>query len=62
MTKPANFEKLSYPQVVRPDDDTLANENGVLADGSLLRKIVIAAAIHNPYAGGFSGNLGPDPG
>lgn len=31
-------------------EDTLANESGVAADGAPLRKIVIACAVHNPYA------------
>lgn len=39
-------------------EDTLANETGVLADGEPVRKIVIAAAVHNPYAGRFSQDLG----
>lgn len=38
-------------------EDTLATEAGALADGGPLRKIVIAAAIHNPYAGQFSDGL-----
>ncbi len=38
-------------------EDTLANEVGELADGAMLRKIVIAAAIHNPYAGRFVQDL-----
>lgn len=44
-------------------EDTLANESGTAADGAPLRKIVIAAAIRNPYAGRFvqdlSGIVGP---
>ena len=32
-------------------EDTLATESGQLADGEPLRKIVIAAALHNPFAG-----------
>lgn len=32
-------------------EDTLANESGLGADGAPLRKIVIAAAVHNPFAG-----------
>lgn len=39
-------------------EDTLANEPGQLADGEPLRKIAIAAAIHNPYAGRFEADLG----
>ena len=38
-------------------EDTLANETGALADGEPIRKIVIAAAVHNPYAGRFSEDL-----
>jgi hypothetical protein len=38
-------------------EDTLANETGVAADGEALRKIVVAAAIRNPYAGTFSKDL-----
>jgi hypothetical protein len=36
----------------------LANETGQPADGQPVRRIVIAAAIHNPYAGRFSEDLG----
>jgi hypothetical protein len=39
-------------------EETLATETGALADGDPVRKIVIAAAIRNPYAGRFSDNLG----
>lgn len=39
-------------------EETLATETGALADGDPVRKIVIAAAIHNPYAGRFSDDLG----
>ena len=39
-------------------EDVLANETGELADGAAVRRIVIAAAIHNPYAGRFSADLG----
>ena len=39
-------------------DEVLANETGRLADGAPVRRIVIAAAIHNPYAGRFSEDLG----
>ena len=38
-------------------DDTLATESGALADGAPLRKIVIAAALHNPFAGRFEPDL-----
>jgi hypothetical protein len=35
-------------------EETQALESGPLADGDALRKVVISAAIHNPYAGQFS--------
>lgn len=38
-------------------EETLANETGEPADGEVLAKYVIAAAIHNPYAGRFSRDL-----
>jgi hypothetical protein len=38
-------------------DDTLANESGVLSDGVPLRKIVLAACLHNPFAGRFVEDL-----
>ena len=37
-------------------EDTQANESGK-QDGDPLRKIVIGAAVHNPYAGRFSADL-----
>lgn len=39
-------------------EDTLSNEPGQLADGEPLRKYVIAAAIHNPFAGRYEKELG----
>jgi hypothetical protein len=46
-------------------EETLANEPGVAADGMSLTKFVIAAAVHNPYAGRFEKDLsafvGPSP-
>jgi hypothetical protein len=38
-------------------DDTLATEAGAPADGAPLRRIVIAAALHNPFAGRFEPDL-----
>jgi hypothetical protein len=38
-------------------EDVLANETGQLADGPPVRRVVVAAAIHNPYAGRFSHDL-----
>lgn len=40
-------------------EDTLAGETGAPADGEPLRKIVIAAAIRNPFAGKFVQDLSP---
>lgn len=57
MTKPSNFETYHIRKWYTQIDDTLANETGQLADGEPLRKIVIAAAVHNPYAGRYSHNL-----
>jgi len=38
-------------------DDTLSGETGQAADGAPLRKIVIAACLHNPYAGRYEQDL-----
>lgn len=38
-------------------EDSLATEMGADADGEPLRKIVIAACIHNPYAGKYEQDL-----
>jgi hypothetical protein len=38
-------------------EETEVNETGRKADGAALRKVAIGAAVHNPYAGRFSGNL-----
>lgn len=38
-------------------EDTLAGETGAAPDGEPLRKIVIAACIHNPFAGRFVQDL-----
>ncbi|GAB6850668.1 amino acid synthesis family protein [Paraburkholderia sp. A1RI_3L] len=57
MSKTANFETYHIRKWYTQIEDTLANESGELADGEPLRKIVIAAVIHNPYAGRFSQNL-----
>ena len=38
-------------------EDTLAGETGAPADGEPLRKIVLAACIHNPYAGKYVEDL-----
>jgi hypothetical protein len=38
-------------------EETVANETGRKADGPILHKIAVAAAVRNPYAGRFSRNL-----
>ncbi|AEA60170.1 amino acid synthesis family protein [Burkholderia gladioli] len=57
MSKQPNFETYHIRKWYTQIEDSLANESGELADGEPLRKIVIAAALHNPYAGSFSHNL-----
>jgi len=37
--------------------DTLSGETGALADGEPLRKIVLAACVHNPFAGQYVEDL-----
>src|SRR6266508_1283779 len=39
------------------DEEVLSNETGQRADGAPLRRLVVAAAIHNPYGGRFSQDL-----
>ena len=39
-------------------EDALATESGMPADGAPLRKIVVGAVLHNPYAGRHEDNLG----
>jgi len=38
-------------------EDRWPNESGQLADGAMLRKMVLAAVVQNPYAGRFSRSL-----
>jgi hypothetical protein len=38
-------------------EETLANETGQAADGPVLRKVAVAVALQNPYAGRFSQDL-----
>ncbi|MGP3962972.1 amino acid synthesis family protein [Nonomuraea sp. 3N208] len=52
-----NFEGYHIRKWFTYIEDTLATETGALADGEPVRKIVIAAAIHNPYAGRYSESL-----
>jgi len=57
VSKPANFRQYHIRKWYVQVDESLANESGQLADGPPLRKLVLAAAIANPYAGCFSANL-----
>ena len=52
----ANFGPYHVRKWFSNVEETLANETGQ-CDGDPVRKIVIAAAIHNPYAGRFSEDL-----
>lgn len=57
MTKASNFHGYHIRKWFLQIEDTLAGETGQAADGAALRKIVIAAAIHNPYAGRYEPDL-----
>lgn len=46
-----NFESFQVRKWYTQIEDVLTNESGLHADGAPLRKIVIAAAILNPFAG-----------
>ncbi|WP_420223508.1 amino acid synthesis family protein [Pigmentiphaga litoralis] len=51
--RPSNFGDLFIRKWYLQFEDTLATESGEPADGEPLRKIVIAAALHNPHAGRY---------
>lgn len=53
----ANFSTYHIRKWYSFCEETQANETGQLADGEPLFKYVVAAAIHNPYAGRFSEDL-----
>jgi len=57
MTKAPNFHGYHIRKWYLQTEDTLAGETGQPADGAPLRKIVVAAAIHNPYAGRYEADL-----
>ena len=58
MSKKNNFNNYHIRKWYYQIDETLANETGILADGGkIVRKLVIAATILNPYAGIFSKDL-----
>ena len=46
----ANLGPYRVRKWFRQEDETLTNEAGLPADGAPLRRLVVAAAIHNPYA------------
>jgi hypothetical protein len=54
---PANLGPYRVRKWFRHEDETLTNEAGLPADGATLRRLVIGAAIHNPYAGRSSVGL-----
>ena len=56
MKKP-NFGPFHIRKWFLQVEDAFATEMGADADGEPLRKIVIAACIHNPYAGRYEQNL-----
>jgi hypothetical protein len=51
--RPANFHGLHIRKWYTFREETLALESGALADGQPVIKLVLAAAIANPYAGRF---------
>ncbi len=53
----ANFGPYHVRKWFTHVEEVLANETGQLPDGAPIRRIVIAAAVHNPYAGRFSEDL-----
>lgn len=57
MTRTPNFHAYHIRKWYLQIEDTLAGETGQPADGAALRKIVIAAAIHNPFAGRYEQDL-----
>lgn len=55
--KSPNFSAFHIRKWYLQIEDSLAGETGAPADGEPLRKIVIAACIHNPYAGSYVEDL-----
>lgn len=52
-----NFGPFHIRKWYEQKEETLAGETGRAADGAVLTKFVIAAAIHNPYAGRYEQDL-----
>lgn len=57
--KVPNFDAFHIRKWYTQISDTLAGETGAPADGAALRKIVIAACIHNPFSGVYVDDLSP---
>lgn len=55
--KDANFGPYHIRKWFQHYEETLANETGKLADGEPVKKYVLAAAIHNPFANTYSDDL-----
>jgi len=55
--KEANFGPYHIRKWFYHYEETLANETGKLADGEPVKKYVIAAAVHNPFANTYSEDL-----
>lgn len=55
--KTPNFHAFHIRKWYLQFEDTLAGETGQPADGDPLRKFVIAACLHNPYAGAYVADL-----
>ncbi|MDX3192748.1 amino acid synthesis family protein [Streptomyces sp. MN03-5084-2B] len=53
----ANFGPYHVRKWFTHVEEVLATETGQPADGPAVRRIVVAAAVHNPYAGRFSEDL-----
>jgi hypothetical protein len=58
VNKTPNFHGFHVRKWYLQIEETLATESGALADGDALRKIVLAACVHNPYAGRYEKDLG----
>lgn len=57
VSRPANFNGLHIRKWYSFEEETLALESGRLADGDPVVKIIVAAAIHNPYAGAWTDSV-----
>ena len=57
MTKAPNFHAFHIRKWYLQVEETLATESGAAPDGEPLRKFVLAACLHNPYAGRYEQDL-----